>query len=191
MKQSLSIIVFSLAVSLAFVSFACADTIVITDDDINRMSMQGDSDENTPEPAIRQNTTSEPAIREKLTLPTRGKEARVNISDEVKRTWKSVIFEIKDKDKGSVSTYEVNIGAELNIPDSGIKVAVKAFLPMFIMQGLDISSPINEPANPAPKVEITENDRLLYSGWFFQKYPTTHGFTHPRFSIILTGEARY
>jgi hypothetical protein len=59
------------------------------------------------------------------------------------------------------------------------------------MQGPDITSSTNEPTNPAVNIVVSENGGLIFSGWLFQKFPTTHAFTHPRFSIGLTGESRY
>jgi len=66
-----------------------------------------------------------------------------------------------------------------------MSIEVENFLPAFIMEGSSITSASNDLKNPAAKVKINEASTVLFKGWMFARYPTTHAFMHPRFSFTL------
>jgi len=123
----------------------------------------------------------------KLALPQKGQEATVELPADVKGKWKAIKVEVEDKKTKSKKEVTIKLGEEMKIPGSSLSVKAVEFVPSFVMQGLNITSASNEAANPAAKVIITENGKEVFKGWLFQKFPTTHAFTHPDFGVVLTG----
>ena len=120
-----------------------------------------------------------------VSLPQKGQEAVVNVPADVKSKWKGIKIKVEDKKNKTAKEYTVKLGESMNI--AGTKLSVKAvdYLPAFVMQGLNITSASNEQNNPAAKIVVTEGGAEIFKGWLFQKFPTTHAFSHPDFSITL------
>ncbi|MEW6108316.1 MAG: DUF2155 domain-containing protein [Nitrospirota bacterium] len=112
-------------------------------------------------------------------------ETTIVVPDLVKGRWQSVIITVEDKTSKKKKEYAVNLNSELKLPDSGIKISVGDFLPDFKMEGLTITSVSNEPNNPAVRVKVFENDKEIFKGWLYSKFPTIHPFDHPKYSILL------
>jgi len=123
----------------------------------------------------------------KLALPQKGQEAVVNIPAEVKGKWKAIKVKVEDKEKKGAKEVTINLGSETDLPGTNMKLKAVEFVPSFVMQGLNITSASNEPNNPAAKVVITEGGKEIFKGWLFQKFPTTHAFSHPKFAVTLEG----
>ncbi len=123
----------------------------------------------------------------KLALPQKGQEAVVTLPPDVKGKWKGIKVAVEDKKTKSKKELTINLGEEQKV--AGTKLSIKAveFVPSFVMQGLNITSASNDAANPAAKVVISEDGKEVFKGWLFQKFPTTHAFTHPDYSVTLTG----
>lgn len=109
----------------------------------------------------------------------------VTVPDSVKGKWSKVKLVIEDREARKSSEYTVNLGSELTIPGSGIKVAVREFLPDFTMDGSTMTSKSNEPNNPALRIEVFENGKSIHTGWLYSKFPQIHPFEHPRYGITL------
>ena len=122
-----------------------------------------------------------------LALPQKGQEATVSLPAEVKGKWKSIKITVEDKNKKSKKDYTIAVGAGQDIPGSKLNVKVLEFVPSFVMQGLNITSASAEPNNPAAKVVISDGGKEVFKGWLFQKFPTTHAFSHPEYAVTLTG----
>ncbi|MBI5189082.1 MAG: DUF2155 domain-containing protein [Nitrospirae bacterium] len=130
-------------------------------------------------------STQAPAPEENLALPEKGQEATVELPPDVKGKWKAIKVVVEDKKAGKKSEMTINIGAEAAIPGSKLTIKAVDYVPSFVMQGLNITSASNEPNNPAAKVVILEGGQEVFKGWLFQKFPTTHAFTHPDFAVTL------
>ena len=111
--------------------------------------------------------------------------AEVSISDEIKAAWKAIKVEITDNETGEKEVVEINIGEDKLVEGTGLNVKVISFLPAFQMDGSIVTSRSNETENPAAQIEISEGESQLFKGWLFTLYPTTHAFTHPKYSISL------
>ena len=109
------------------------------------------------------------------------------VPDSVKDKWKGVILVVSDKKANKQQEYTVNLNSDLKIPNSTLKVSVGEYLPEFRMDGLNITSASNEPNNPAVGVKVFENDKEVFKGWLYAKFPTMHPFEHPNYSIVLKG----
>ena len=109
----------------------------------------------------------------------------VEVPDEILSAWKSIKVEVIDLMSAKATSYTVNIGGEEEIGDSGLKIKALNFLPAFQMNVPIITSRSNELENPAAQIEVYEGGDQIFKGWLFTLYPTTHAFTHPKYSITL------
>ena len=112
-------------------------------------------------------------------------QATVKVPDIVKGKWKAVVLVVEDKGAKKKSEFTVNLGGDLKVPNTGLKISVGDFLPDFKMEGLTITSLTNNPNNPAVNVKILENDKEVFKGWLYSKFPAIHPFEHPKYSVTL------
>jgi hypothetical protein len=117
--------------------------------------------------------------------PARKPEARVVVPGEVQGKWAAVKIAVLDKDHNKEQVYTIEIGSEFALPDSGLVLKVRNFLPAFIMDGTTMTSASNETRNPAAQIVISEGKTEVFKGWLFSLYPGTHAFQHPRYSFTL------
>lgn len=112
-------------------------------------------------------------------------EKKVVVPDSVKGKWSKVVLTVDDKGSNKAGEYKVKLNSELQIPNSGLKVAVGDFLPDFKMSDTTITSNSNEPDNAAVHIEVFESGKSIFKGWLFSKFPTMHPFQHPKYAITL------
>ncbi len=112
-------------------------------------------------------------------------EIKVIVPESVKGRWDGVRLVIEDKVAKKTSEVTVKLHSEYTIPNSNIKIKVGDFLPDFKMEGLTITSLSNEPNNPAVRVIVYEDNKEIFKGWLYSKFPTIHPFQHDRYGIIL------
>ena len=111
----------------------------------------------------------------------------VVVPDSVKGKWKAIVLVVSDKKTNKQQEYTINLNSELKVPNSNLKIAVSEYLPDFKMDGLTITSSSNEPNNPAVGVKVFENDKEIFKGWLYSKFPSIHPFEHPNYGIALKG----
>jgi len=99
--------------------------------------------------------------------------------------WKAVVLKVTDRDLDKAKEYTIGIKSEFVIPDSNLMVYVEDFLPDFYIAPTGVTALSNEPRNPATKVVISEDGKVVFRGWLFKLYPKIHPFEHSRYSIIL------
>jgi hypothetical protein len=112
-------------------------------------------------------------------------EKTVVVPGSVKGKWKGVVLVVVDKKTNKQQEYTVNLSSDFKVPNSNLKISVGEYLPDFRMEGLTITSSSNEQNNPAVGVKIFENDKEVFKGWLYSKFPTMHPFEHPNYSIVL------
>lgn len=113
-------------------------------------------------------------------------ERQVVVPKTVEGKWKAVKILVRDKtneEKNQMLT--VALGDSFTLGDSGITVTAGTFLPNFVLTDSEVTSKGNELNNPAVKLVITENGKLIYNGWAFAMYPAMYAFEHPRYSLQL------
>lgn len=111
----------------------------------------------------------------------------VVIPKEVAAKWPAVTLVIEDKAAKKAKEYKVNVGSELAIPDTNMKVKVLAFAPEFQMSDKEITSKSNEPKMPAAQILVSEAGAEMWKGWIFSLQPDMHPFTHDKIGIRLAG----
>jgi len=118
-----------------------------------------------------------------ITIPKT--ELKVVVPETVKGKWKAVKLEITDKSTNSIKEITINLNSEYTIPDSNLKIKVGNFLPDFRMEGAIITSASNEPKNPAIQLTVLENDKEIFKGWLYSRFPSIHPFQHEKYSLRL------
>jgi hypothetical protein len=109
----------------------------------------------------------------------------VVVPGSVKGKWKAVKIAVADKNAERQKVYTIAIGSEFKLPGSDLTLKVENFLPHFVMDGTTLTSQSNELRNPAAQLRVSEGGRVIYNGWLFTLYPTTHAFQHPQYGFTL------
>ena len=108
------------------------------------------------------------------------------IPKEVEGQSKAVKIMVRNKiDESRNSMKTASLGSSFNLDGSGIKVTVGPFMPNFVLTKKNYSSKGNELINPAVRLLVEENGKILYEGWAFAKYPTMYAFEHDEFAFQL------
>ena len=108
----------------------------------------------------------------------------ISMSDEIKNAWAGAIIQVAGP-QGTPQRYELIIGEEVDLGDTGLTATALIFIPDFVMGEDGITSRSPEPTNPALRLRITENDRPDYEGWLFGAMPEIPPFPHETYSILL------
>lgn len=109
----------------------------------------------------------------------------VSIPDAVKGKWKAVVLVVEDKGSKKKTEYTINLNSDFKVPGSNLSLAVSEFIPDFKMDGLTITSASNEPNNPAVGLKVLEDEKEVFKGWLYSKFPAIHPFEHPKYAVML------
>ena len=108
------------------------------------------------------------------------------VPKEVEGQWEAVKIMVRNKiDESRSSMKTASLGSSFKLEGSAIKVNVGSFMPNFIMTQTNYTSKGNELMNPAVRLVVEENGKILYKGWAFAKYPTMYAFEHDEFAFQL------
>lgn len=110
---------------------------------------------------------------------------KVVVPDAVKKSWSKVRLQFIDKTNGAKKEIVAPLGKEVAVEGTQLKIKVGEFLPEFTMAGGEITSRSNEPKQPAVRVEIFEQGKLIHKGWLFAKMPEVHALEHPKYGLLL------
>ena len=113
------------------------------------------------------------------------KQTEVSVPSSVKGKWKSVKLSITDNETNKAGYVIIDIGKTMKVNGTNLVIKVENFLPHFIMDGTTLTSSSNVPKNPAVQVHITENGKVVFTGWLFTLYPNTHATQHSRYGFGL------
>jgi hypothetical protein len=114
-------------------------------------------------------------------------ERTVSLPDSVKGKWSAVKVEVLYKEKNEKKQFDVPLNSDFAVPDSDIVISVGEFFPEFTLDGNTYTSISNEEKNPATKVKITQEDKVIFEGWLFTNFPSVHPFENEKYGITLVG----
>ncbi len=114
-------------------------------------------------------------------------ERKVVVSKEVAAKWRAVKLAIENKPAKTTKEFTVNVGSELAIPNTKMKVKVLSFLPDFKMTDKEFISSSDKPNMPAAQVAVIENGKEIWNNWLFSLQPGVHPFQHESIGIVLVG----
>jgi hypothetical protein len=112
-------------------------------------------------------------------------ETQIIVPESVKEKWSAVTITIEDKMTRKTSDVTINLGDEYTVPGSNLKIKVGEFLPDFKMRGNIITSSSDEPNNPAVRVTVFEDEKEIFRGWLYSKFPAIHPFQHEKYGLLL------
>lgn len=112
-------------------------------------------------------------------------EKRIVVPDAVRKSWSKVRLQLVEKATGAKKDIVASLGAETTLAGTPLTIKVGEFLPDFTMAGGEITSRSNEPKQPAVRLEIYEQGRLVHKGWIFAKMPDVHPFEHQKYGLLL------
>lgn len=110
---------------------------------------------------------------------------QVVVSEEIKNRWEAVRLLIADKQTKKTQLAVVALGGSYRIPGSELQIKTGDFIPDFKVDALSVTSASSKPNNPAVSITIFEDDKVIFDGWLFEKYPEVHSFEHPRYAVAL------
>jgi len=142
----------------------------------------GCSDKEEKSPAKVLPKPVETKLEQKMSLP---QPSVVTIPENISSAWVAIRIEVAQLNSGNRRKLEIAIGSEKVVADDGLRVRAISFLPAFHMDGHEITSRSNDLENPAAQIEVYDGEKQIFKGWLFSLYPTTHAFTHPRYSLTL------
>ena len=114
-----------------------------------------------------------------------GPEKKIVVPDAVKGSWKAVKIEVEYKDKKSKKQFTVPVNSEFKIPESDLVIKTGDFLPHFTMAADSITSSSNNPENPAARIAVLQDQKEIFHGWLFAKFPAVHPFQHEKYGVTL------
>jgi len=110
----------------------------------------------------------------------------IRVPEEVKGKWEAVKLRVEEKSgRKPPQVFTVKLGGQLAIPGSKLRLRVGDFLPALQVKGGEVTSPSNEPTNPAVLVAVSEGGKETFRGWLFSKFPEMQPFEHPTYRITL------
>lgn len=109
----------------------------------------------------------------------------ITLDESIRAAWTGIRVRVVERDTGAGSTFDVDLGADLRLGDSGLVLTAHDFVPDFVMDDNGITSRSADPANPAARVTLSEAGREPYTGWLFAAMPEIHPFPHERYRVVL------
>ncbi len=113
------------------------------------------------------------------------KESTVVVPDNLKGKWKAVRVIVVESASRKETAHVVPVGADFQVPGTGLTLRVENLLPDFSMGGGVITSKSEKLENPAAQVRVLEGGREIFKGWMFTKFPDAHPFEHPKYGLKL------
>jgi hypothetical protein len=119
--------------------------------------------------------------------PVQKVDRQVVVPKAVAAKWTAVKLAIEDKTAKSKKEYVVNVGSELAVPNTKMKIKVLAFLPDFKMGEKDITSVSDKPNNPAAQIAVQEPGKEEWKGFIYSMHPDVHPYQHEKVAVTLVG----
>ena len=144
-----------------------------------------------PEPDVRMAISHDPEnVAAGEMAPGRGAPPRLEVPPEVGQAYSGIRVRGRDASAKKEGLLEGPLDGTGRVPGTALDVRAQVFLPSFTMSQDVITSAGVESENPAARIEVSEEGKVLFSGWIFTRFPDVHPFTHPRVSLQLEGGVR-
>ncbi len=114
-----------------------------------------------------------------------GINAEITLDPEIADDWQAIRVRVVKLDTMDETFFEIAIGEEASLGDTGLTLRAVAFIPDFVMSETGITSRSADPQNPAARVIIIEEGKGDYEGWLFGAMPEIHAFAHEVYGVML------
>ena len=115
-----------------------------------------------------------------------GINAEITLDPEIADDWRAIRVRVVELSSMEESFYDIVIGKEAPLGDTGLTLRAVAFIPDFVMSLGGITSRSAEHQNPAARVVIIEEGRGDYEGWLFGAMPEIHADPHEVYGVMLS-----
>ncbi len=115
-----------------------------------------------------------------------GINAEITLDPEIADDWRAIRVRVVELSTMTESFYEIPIGEEGPLGDTGLTLRAVAFIPDFVMSEGGITTRSADPQNPAARVVIIEEGKADYEGWLFGAMPEIHAYPHELFGVMLS-----
>ena len=99
--------------------------------------------------------------------------------------WRAIRVRVVDLSSMAESFYDIPIGEQTPLGETGLSLRAIAFIPDFVMSEGGITSRSAEQQNPAARVVIIEEGKEDYEGWLFGAMPEIHAYPHELYGVML------
>ena len=176
MSKSMSVTALILAAAALFFFSGCDKAGVVDEPQEAPPPMSGDP-----------NAVPSPGLPLQGDASLQPETVRAVLDEEVSARWKAVeITVVETKEEGQEFKVEIPLGGEVVVEGTPFTIKLLGFVPDFSMGADTIGTKSLDDVNPAAKIEVTEGEEVLFTGWSFRDFPGMHSFEDPRFSIALT-----
>jgi hypothetical protein len=145
--------------------------------------------EETPEvPAPQTELPVPPNIPPQGEAPPAPAPVRAIVESDVGSRWKAVEITVEEKKEEGGQTFKVEIplGGEAMVDGTPLKITLLGFVPDFSMGADTITTKSLDDVNPAAKIEVSEGEQVLFTGWSFRDFPGMHSFEDPRYTVQMS-----
>ena len=105
---------------------------------------------------------------------------------EISAKYKGVVINvISVKDGKIINEVVLPFKKKTAIKGTPYSILVDSFFTTFKMDEKGVINSSMEEVNPATKVKLYKDDKVVFDGWLFQNYPDIHQFTDPEYSFVL------
>jgi len=115
-----------------------------------------------------------------------GINAEITLDPEIADDWRAIRVRVVELSSMEESFYDIVIGEEAPLGDTGLTLRAVAFIPDFVMSLGGITSRSAEHQNPAARVVIIEEGKGDYEGWLFGAMPEIHAYPHEFYGVMLS-----
>jgi hypothetical protein len=112
-------------------------------------------------------------------------------NDDILKVYKSLIIRVSSKKNNKSNDIEIEIGGKKDLEDPSFSIGIVSYFPDFVMdEKRGVITKSLEDRNPAAKVKIYKNDKLVFNGWLFANFPDIHAFEDPEYNIKLISSVK-
>jgi len=115
-----------------------------------------------------------------------GINAEITLDPAIADDWQAIRVRVVELSSMEESFYDIVIGEEAPLGDTGLTLRAVAFIPDFVMSLGGITSRSAEHQNPAARVVIIEEGKGDYEGWLFGAMPEIHAYPHELYGVMLS-----
>ncbi len=105
---------------------------------------------------------------------------------EIDKKYKGIILNVVSvKDGKIIDEVALPFKKKTAIKGTPYSILVDSFFTTFKMDEKGVINSSMEEVNPATKVKLYKDGKVVFDGWLFQNYPDIHQFSDPEYSFTL------
>lgn len=111
--------------------------------------------------------------------------------DDVKSVFKNLTLRITNKHNNESFETVVPIGNKVSIDNTPLAVEILGYYPDFVMdEEKGVITKSLEERNPAAKINIYKEGKVVFKGWLFSNFPDVHAFEDNDYDVKLISSVK-